>query len=216
MTRCCRWLSVSLAAVGSAGPALAQTPFLSGGASIVNIHSQGVGSGGPTRSAGTMLGGLATARFGRVEVEGRYVQGALQPQDGTSPRRDLVQGQLAVGFRPVSWAYARTAARARAYITPAETERWVMWLVGVGVETPLVGTAVRGDVGLWRALAVSANVGATEGRTSRGGEAGVTLQFADRPWWVRLAYGIDRSAVSSAGRRETVEEFTLTLGVRRR
>jgi len=187
----------------------AQTPVVSGGASIVSIHSQGVGSGGPTRASGTMLGGMALARFGRLEVEGRYIQGALQS-------RDFVQGQLGVGFHPVPWAYAQTAARARAYVSPAETERWVMWLLGVRVESQLVstrGTTVRGDVGLWRALALSANVGSTDGRAGRGGEAGVTLRLPDRPWWLRLAYGIDRSVVAGAARRETVEEFTLTVGL---
>jgi len=209
MTWLIRWVSVSFATVCVVGPIAAQTPFLSGGASIVSVHSQGVGIGGPTRASGTMLGGMAMARFGRFEVEGRYIQGALQSQD-------FVQGQLGVGFHPVPWAYAQTGARARAYVTPTETERWVMWLLGVRVEAALVGTTVRGDVGLWRALALSANVGSTEGRAARGGEAGVTLHLPDRPMWLRLAYGIDRASVAGAARRETVEEFTLTVGIQRR
>src|SRR5438045_2241689 len=106
-----RWLSVSVAAACFTMPAPAQTPFVSGGASVVGIHSQGVTSGVATRTSGTRLGGVATARCG---------------------------------------------------------------------------------------------------------EAGVTLQTSDRPWWFRVSYGIDRSAVAGASRRETVEEFTLTVGIRRR
>jgi|SRR5881394_247939 len=207
-----RWLSVSVAAACFTMPAPAQTPFVSGGASVVGIHSQGVTSGVATRTSGTMLGGVATARFGRADVEGRYIQGALQG-------RDFVQGQLGVGFHPAPWVEAHAAVRARAYITPTETERWVTWLLGVRVESGLVstrGSTVRGDVGLWRALALSANVGSTDGQAGRGGEAGVTLQTSDRPWWFRVSYGIDRSAVAGASRRETVEEFTLTVGIRRR
>ena len=81
----------------------------------------------------------------------------------------------------------------------------------VKIEDP----TVRGDVGLWSALALSANVGSAQGRSGRGGDAGVTLLLPGRPWWFRLAYGIDRSTVAGAGRSDTVEEFTVTVGVQR-
>jgi hypothetical protein len=187
-----------------AGSLAAQSVAWSAGASAVGVRAQSEGS----RTTGTVFGGLASARFGRFELEGHYLQGALEA-------RDLVQGQLAVAYDATPWLTARTAARARAYVTPAGTERWVTWLLGVRVEAPLIGSTVRGDVGLWRALALSANVGSTEGRSGRGGDAGITWQIPSRPLWLRLAYGIDRSAVSGAGRRETLEAFTLTVGVRR-
>jgi hypothetical protein len=205
MIRPARWVGLHLAAACVAGSLAAQSLDWSAGATVVGVRAQSDGS----RTAGTVLGGLASARFGRFDVEGRYLQGALQS-------RDLVQGQLAVRYEATPWLAAETAARARAYVTPAGTERWVTWLLGVRVAAPLIGTTVRGDIGLWRALALSANVGSTEGRSGRGGEAGVTWQHPSRPVWLRLAYGIDRSAVSGAGRRETVEEFTLTVGVHRR
>ncbi len=213
MTRRAHWVGLHLAIVGAAGSLAAQSPLVSGGATVVSVRAQ---SDDSARVGGTVLGGLATLRFGRLDVEGRYLQGVLQPQDGLSPRRDFVQGQLALGFHATPWLVAQTAARARAYVTPAGTERWVVWLAGARVETPLVGTTVRGELGLWTALALSANVGSTQGREGRGGDAGVTLQLPSRPWWFRLGYGIDRNTVSGAGRRETVEEFTVTVGVQRR
>jgi len=198
-------VAVGVAALCGVRSLPAQGVDWSGGATVVGVRTHGdLGA-----VAGTVLGGLGSARFGRFEVEGRYLQGALDS-------RDLVQGQLAVRYDATSWLTAQTAARARAYVTPAGTERWVVWLLGVRVATPLVGSTVRGDVGMWSALALSANVGSSQGRGGRGGEAGVTLQVPSRPWWFRLAYGIDRSTVTGAGRRETVEEFTLTVGVRRR
>ncbi len=200
-----RWVGLHLAAACMAGSLAAQSLDWSAGASAVGVRAHSEGS----RTTGTVFGGLASARFGRFQVEGQYLQGAVQS-------RDLVQGQLAVRYDATRWLAAQTAARARAYVTPAGTERWVTWLLGVRVEAPLIGTTVRGDVGLWRALALSANVGSSDGRSGRGGDAGITWQLASRPVWLRLAYGIDRSAVSGAGRRETVEEFTLTVGVRRR
>ncbi len=211
MTRRARWAGLHLAVACLAGSLAAQSPVVSGGATVVAVRAQGDG-----RVAGTVLGGLATLRFGRVDLEGRYLQGVLQPQDGVSPRRDFVQGQLAVGVHATPWLVAQTAARARAYVTPAGTERWVVWLLGARVAAPLVGTTVRGDVGLWSALALSANVGSAQGRSGRGGDAGVTLLLPGRPWWFRLAYGIDRSTVAGAGRSDTVEEFTVTVGVQRR
>jgi hypothetical protein len=188
-----------------AGSLAAQSVAWSAGASVVGVRAQSEGS----RSTGTVLAGLASARSGRFEVEGRYLQGSLQA-------RDLVQGQLAVRYDATPWLAARTEARARAYVAPAGTERWVTWLVGLRVEAPLVSSTVRGDVGLWRALALSANVGSTDGASGRGGEAGLTLQLPNRPVWFRLAYAIDRSAIAGAARRETLEEFTLTVGVQRR
>jgi hypothetical protein len=205
MNRVLRVAAFAVAALGAAETLAAQGLDWSAAAIVVGVRAQGDSS----RTAGTVLGGLASARFGRLEVEGRYLQGALQSQD-------LVQGQLAVRYDATSWLTAQTAARARAYVTPAGTERWLVWVLGVRVATPLVGTTVRGDIGLWRALALSANVGSTQGRAGRGGEAGVTLQLVDRPWWFRLAYGIDRSTVSGAARHDTVEEFTLTVGLHRR
>ncbi len=188
-----------------AGSLAAQSVAWSAGASVVGVRAQSEGS----RSTGTVLAGLASARFGRFEVEGRYLQGSLQA-------RDLVQGQLAVRYDATSWLAARTEARARAYVAPAGTERWVTWLVGLRVEAPLVSSTVRGDAGLWRALVLSANVGSSDGPSGRGGEAGLTVQLPNRPMWLRLAYAIDQSAIAGAARRETLEEFTLTVGVQRR
>jgi hypothetical protein len=207
-----RWMGVALTAACGAAPLGAQGPALWAGATVVGVHAQGDGSLGG-RTAGTVLGGLVTAQLGAFDVEGRYLQGALQPQDDMSPRRELVQGQLVLGYHATPWLSAHTGARARAYITPTGTERWLVWLLGARVESPIVGTTVRGHVALWRALALSANVGSDVGRAGRGGEAGVTLQLPSRPVWFRLAYGIDQSAVRGAARRETVEEFTLSVGV---
>jgi hypothetical protein len=197
-------------------PLAAQAPALWAGATVVGVRAQGHGSLGAARTAGTVLGGLVTAQLGRFELEGRYLQGVLRPQDDVSRRREFVQGQLALGFHATPWLSTHTGARARSYITPAGTERWVVWLLGVRAESPIVGTTVRGDVALWQALALSANVGSDVGRAGRGGEAGVTLQLPSRPVWLRLAYGIDQNTVRGAARRETVEEFTLTVGVQRR
>jgi hypothetical protein len=198
------------------GAVSAQTLGLSAGASIVGVRAQSASSLGASRTGGTMLAGFAMGQLGRFELEGRYLQGTLQPQDTASGRREFVQGQLALGYPATPWLTARTAVRARAYVTTAGTERWVTWLLGLRVEAPLIGTTVRGDVGLWRALALSANVGSSEGRAGRGGDAGITLQLPSRPLWLRLAYAIDRSSVAGAARRETLEEFTLTVGVQRR
>jgi hypothetical protein len=209
-----RWTGLALAVAAS--PLAAQAPALWAGATVVGVRAQGNGGFGPAHTAGTVLGGVVIAQRGPFELEGRYVQGVLQPQDDVSPRRDFVQGQLVLGYRAAPWLSAQAGPRARSYITTAGTERWLVWLLGVRVESPIVGTTVRGHVALWRALALSANVGSDAGRSGRGGDAGVTLQLPSRPVWFRLAYGIDQNAVQGAARRETVEEFTLTVGVQRR
>jgi hypothetical protein len=214
VTGALRAAGLTLAAAGVTASLAAQGPAFRAGASVVGVRAQSEVNGGRVGAAGTVLGGLAAGRLGRLEVDGRYLEGVLQPQDESSARREVVQGELLVGFHAAPWLVARTGVRARTYITPAITERWVVGLLGVRVETPIIGTAVRGHVALWRGLALSANVGSDEGRAGRGGDAGVTLDAPGRPWWLRVAYGIDRATVEGAGRRETVEEFTLTVGVR--
>jgi hypothetical protein len=216
MSRALRVFAVVVAASWGAGALAAQAPRLRAGASVVNVRAESDVNGGRVRVGGTVLAGLVTRRFGRFEVDGRYLQGVLHPQDGSSARRDLVQGELMLGYGATPWLALQTGARARTYITSAITERWLVWSLGVRAETPIVGPAVSGHVALWRALASGANVGSDEGGASRGGDAGITLLLPGRPWWVRLAYAIDRSVVDGAGRRETVEELTLTVGVRPR
>jgi hypothetical protein len=214
-------VSVALAVACAAASLAAQStdlqsPALGAGASVVGFRARSEVSGGRSGAAGTVLGGLATGRLGRIEVDGRYLQGVLEPRDGSSTRRELVEGELTLGYRAAPWLIAQTGPRARTYVTPTITERWLAWLVGVRVETPIIGPTVRGHVGLWRGLTLSANVGSDEGRAGRGGDAGVTVRVPGRPWWLRLAYGIDRSVVAGAGRSETVEEFTLTIGIQQR
>ena len=167
--------------------------------------------------AGTAAGFAASVRFRRLELDVRYAEGTLQPSDGNSERRDLVEGAVAVSFVGTPWLSVEMGPHARRYDTPSGAERWITWRLGGRVETAIVGTSVRGHATLWQGLGLEVNVPPGAG-SARGGEVGVTVDLGPggAPLWFSLEYGIDRAQVRDAGRRETVEALTLTAGLRRR
>ena len=167
--------------------------------------------------AGTVAGFAGSVRFRRLELDVRYAEGTLQPTDGNSESRDLVEGAVAVRFVGTPWLSVELGPHARRYGTQSGAERWITWRLGARVETAIVGTSVRGHATLWQGLGLDVNVPPGAG-TARGGEFGVTVDLGPRggPLWFALAYGIDRAQVRDAVRRETVETLRLTAGVRRR
>jgi len=167
--------------------------------------------------AGTTAGFAGSVRFRRVELAVRYAEGTLQPADGNSASRDLVEGAVALRFVGTPWLSVELGPQARRYDTPSGAERWMTWRLGGRVETAIVGTSVRGHATLWNGLGLEVNVPPGAG-SARGGALGVTVDLGPGrpPLWFSLEYGIDRAQVRNAGRRETVEALTLTAGLRRR
>jgi len=169
--------------------------------------------------AGTAAGFAGSVRFRRLELDVRYAEGTLQPADGNSESRDLVEGAVALRFVGTPWLSVEMGPHARHYATQSGAERWLTWRLGGRVETAIVGTSVRGYAMLWRGLGLEVNVPPGSG-SAHGGEVGVTVDLGPGggrgPLWVALVYGIDQAQVQGAARRETVETLTLTAGLRRR
>ena len=167
--------------------------------------------------AGTAAGFAGSVRFRRLELDVRYAEGTLQPKDGNSGSRDLVEGAVAVRFVGTPWLSVELGPHARRYTTRSGAERWITWRLGGRVETAIVGTSVLGHATLWHGLGLEVNVPPGAG-SARGGEVGVTVDLGPGgpPLWFSLEYGIDRAQVRDGGRREAVEALTLTAGLRRR
>jgi hypothetical protein len=161
--------------------------------------------------------GPAVAAEARVHVSGVIVgggilEGRLAPADGTPGRRDLVQGTVFVGVRPVPWLELSGGPVVRAYVTDSASERWVLWQARARVDAPIVAGSLASYAELWRALASDVNLGSGAGRV-QGGEAGLLFQPAQARFWVRLAYRVDDALVGSVARSETLEAVLVSVGV---
>ena len=173
-------------------------------------------SDGPSlrRARGTQLGFGGSARLGSIAFDVRYAEGTLDPSDSLAQRRDVVEGSALVRFvpAPVPWLTLFAGLEARTYDGPSGPERWVTRPAGLRVDTPIVGTTVRGHATLWHGLGLGVNIPPGSG-SARGGEVGVTLHLPNGPWEFGLAYGIERAALRDASRRETLEALTFVIRV---
>src|SRR2546427_225554 len=87
--------------------------------------------------AGTVAGFAGSVRFRRLELDVRYAEGTLQPTDGNSESRDLVEGAVAVRFVGTPWLSVELGPHARRYGTQCGAERWITWRLGARVETAI-------------------------------------------------------------------------------
>jgi hypothetical protein len=173
---------------------------------VLNIRARSEAGGLPP-ATGTVLGMTASVRLRRFELGVRYMEGSLQT-------RDLVEGAAVLRFATTPWLTVHAGPQIRRYDLAGGAERWVTWQFGARTEAPIVGTSVRGHALLWQGLGLSVNVPPGSG-TARGGEVGVTIAPSPRPFWFGLAYGIDQASVTGSSRRETVETFTVSAGLRK-
>jgi len=155
----------------------------------------------------TALGFFGSARFRRLELDVRYAE---------AQNRAVVEGAVALRFLATPWLSMQVGPHARRFDTPLGAERWVTWRLGGRADVAIAGPgpSVRGHAMLWRALGLQVNVPPGSGSAS-GGEVGVTIDLGPRPFWLGLAYGIDRAQVRDAAWHETVETLTFTAGLRR-
>jgi hypothetical protein len=181
---------------------------------VLNVRARSE-AGGVTRVNGTAVGLAGSVRFRRLELEVRYAEGRLQPSDGQSNPRDLVEGAVALRFVATPWLSMQLGPHARRYDSPLGAERWVTWQLGTRADVAITGPGVRGHALLWRGMGLGVNVPPGTG-SAGGGEVGVTVDLGSQPFWFALVYGIDKAEVRDAARREIVETLTLTAGIRRR
>lgn len=176
-----------------------------GAGTIVNVHAQSE-PGGLAPASGTVLGIAASARLSRWEFAIRYLQGSL----GT---RDLVEGAAALRFRAAPWITLQLGPQIRRYDAGGSAERWATWQLGARTDVPL-GALVAAHATVWHGLGLSVNVPPGSG-TANGGDIGVTMDLRDAPFRFGLGYSVDQASVSGGGRRETVHQLTVSVGVRR-
>ena len=163
--------------------------------------------------AGSAFLGEGTLALRRLQLSVSYLQGTLDPDGAIGPSRDLVEGTVLLGVRPLDWLTLETGPHARAYTLTGGTQRWLFWELRARAATAFVGSAVRGYAELWRVLAADVNVPESFDH-AQGGEAGMILRLSRAPLEGRLGYRIDHAVLGGGTRKETVDGVLIGVGLR--
>ena len=196
-----------------AAPLSAQGPELLG---AVSASTQRVARVGGAESAltGPVLGAGGGVRFRRFTLEANYLEGNLTPESGSlggdevfAEASVLVRADLGRGFS------LGAGPRARAFIAPGGTVRWMRLEARGRYESEVIPGRATADVELWQVLSgdVNAQGGADGGR---GGAAGLTVALPNSRFALRLAYTADRVAFAN-GASEFVDGVQLGLRIGR-
>ena len=165
--------------------------------------------------SGSVFGGESRVGLGPVALDLGYWQGSLTSKSGPASNEDMVEGKVLLDVSPTHWFTISAGPFARAYTTPAGTERWLTWRVQGRVQQDLVPETVRGYAELW--FIASSNVNVVQQFTSgRGGNVGLRLAPASWPVWLTASYGIEQIRLGSGSRLDTVDRVTFGVGYSRR
>ena len=203
---CVGFALAALAAGATRGGAQGLVP--AAGLSIVSTRVRGT-----DELTGTVLGGQGTVALGRLEFALGYLQGKIGPEGGGARGQDLVEGVALLGVHPTAWLRIAAGPHVRSYMLTGGTQlRWVFWELRARASGAFVGSAGRGYVELWRALAASVNAPEAFDH-AQGGEAGMVVHLARAPLELRLGYRIDHAVLGGGTRLETVDGMVIGVGL---
>jgi hypothetical protein len=158
---------------------------------------------------GTVLGAGASARFGWLQLEGRYFEGSLTPSSVAADAEDLVDARVIARVGIAPWLAVGAGPHLRAFITPSGTARWSRVEVHARSEGELINGLAHLRVDLWVAPSASSNVQGG-GTGAMGGEAGLLVRIPRSPVALELTYLADRATFTSSG-SEFVEGIRVAL-----
>lgn len=202
-----------LALAATAREVEAQTVHATVGGSVVSVRVRSRLPGNTRAWSGAAFGGEGSLGTGRVFLSAGYRQGTLNPDGGTEPARDLVEGSVMLGVRLLKELTLAGGPYARTYVFAGGTQRWLFWELRARAEGTFIGSTVRGHAELWRALSTDVNVLEPLGH-AQGGEAGMTVRVS-RLVEARLAYRIDHAVLGGGSRVETVDGLVVGVGLAR-
>ena len=165
--------------------------------------------------SGSTFGGEGWLGLGPVRLDLGYWQGSLTTQNGPAADEDVVEGKALLGVAPAKWLTISGGPYARAYTTPAGTERWFTWRVQARVEEPIVAGTVSGYGELWVVAATSVNV-VQPFSSGQGGNVGLRLTPPRWPVWLTLGYGVEQIRLGDGSRLDTVNRVRFGVGYSRR
>ncbi|HEU5261104.1 MAG TPA: hypothetical protein VFU41_06725 [Gemmatimonadales bacterium] len=203
-----------LALAATAREVVAQTVHATAGGSVVSVRVRSRLPGTTRAWSGAAFGGEGSLGLGRVRLTANYSQGTLNPDGGTEPSRDVVEGSAMLSVRLLRGLRLAGGPRARTYVFAGGTQRWLFWELRARAEGMFIGSAVSGHAELWRAVSTDVNV-LERLDHAQGGEAGMTVHLS-RLVDARLAYRIDHAVLGGGSRVETVDGLVVGMGLARR
>lgn len=179
---------------------------------------------GPTtqRLSGAVFGVQGQMRYHqRLTLDLGYWQGQLDPASDNAATRDLAEGYVLLGVRPLGWLTLRAGPHAWTYISNAGTQRWFLWEGRAHAQAAILPD-LHSYLELSRVVSANVNVGQSFA-SGTGGEGGLILRIRDVPGIsdaypvrIRLGYGIERVRMGSgaqAPRSETVDRLSLSISL---
>lgn len=161
------------------------------------------------RFTGMVLGGAGNLTVGRLVARVRYAQGRVSSKTGGVDPRDIVEGELLVGYRVMPWLTLWAGPSARAYTMDQSEQRWFIWSGRAAARGAIMPGKMQSFVELWGALSGTlSNPEMTAG--GRGLDAGLEMRLSQAsPFWGRLSYRME--STHAADLRETVEAVSLSI-----
>jgi len=171
------------------------------------VHSkEGVAN---DRFSGMVLGGSANLSIGRLVARARYAQGRVSSKAGGIDPRDVVEGELLVGYRVMPWLTLWAGPSARAYTTEDSEQRWFIWSGRAAGRGTIIPGKMQSFVELWGALSGNLSNPAMKAG-GRGLDAGLEMRLSQTsPFWGRLSYRME--STHAVDLRETVEAVSLSV-----
>lgn len=203
-------LSIALVCVAATQAAAQSTWHFSAAAAgareLVHLRAGGVDS----RLTGSVFGGEAQIARGSVVARLRYGQGSLS---GDTLKRDVAVGEALLGYEARTWLTLWLGPAARTFTPPGLSDRrWMFWTARASARGGIFPGKLDGFAELWQGL--GGRLSRPDAAASGGGaEFGLEARPA-RALRARLAYRVEQGR-AGGGLRETVEGFTLTVGVTR-
>ena len=202
-------LAISLLVASTSSAQLPQRISLSTAVHSTNLNTE-VSSGEALRLSGISAGGAASVVYRRFGLGIRYLEGSLSP-DGAGTGRDIVEGELMVSVRALSWLSIRLGPHIRSFIQNSATERWLFWEARFRTQTQLGTRSLTSSLEFWQVLSAGVNTPETfDG--GQGIEGNLRWEISDLPLWLNLGYRMDRSNLGGGARSEVLEHVFLGVG----
>lgn len=164
--------------------------------------------------AGPAIGAKATVAFGRIELEGRYAEASLAPDEASiGGPEDYVDARLILHVGVGPGLSIGAGPHLRAFVTPSGTARWSRVEVHARFEGELIAGVAQLRVDAWYAANAESSVQGG-GTGAAGGEAGMLIRIPRTITSVFLGYAADRASFANGG-AEFVDGVRVSLVVDR-
>jgi len=162
--------------------------------------------------SGVLFGGEASLALGKLSLDLLYLEGSAS-SDGNEADRDVVEGEVMLGFHALRWLSLKIGPHARSYVTAQGTQRWMFWELRLAADAALGTPTLKAYFEGWTSLSTNLDVAESLDR-AQGLQGGIRLEPRGLPISFRLGYRMDHSRLADGVRLETIEHLMLAVGWR--